>query len=152
MRAWIAVEANKHKLYNIILTSQRGTLRQQPDLQEAGDIRTEIASNNLSCFLLMPVSCIFKHLQFALQDLCLSPCARIDGGNSMAILKHFFALITNCLHALFMMQSNACTDCNTTLKFHKSFAMTQLSKYECSANSNEFLFAELYIYSLIIFL
>lgn len=74
----------------------------------------------------MPVSYIFKHLQFALQDLCLSPCARTDGGNSVAILKHFFALITNCLPVCIIYDavSNACTDYNTTLNFHKSFAMT----------------------------
>lgn len=55
--------------------------------------------------LLMSISYFFKHLQFALADLCLSPCARIDGGNSMAALQHVFALITDCLYALFMTQS-----------------------------------------------
>lgn len=55
--------------------------------------------------LLMSISYFFKHLQFALADLCLSPCAGIDGGNSMAALRHVFALITDCLYALFMTQS-----------------------------------------------
>lgn len=55
--------------------------------------------------LLMSISYFFKHLQFALPDLCLSPCARIDGGKSMATLRHVFALIAHCLYALFMTQS-----------------------------------------------